>query len=323
MAITYPTPTVINTAVPTPTATDVYSADNVQQAVTQPVTRPDLADPFGLYEQYMKAPEITEAQRNVAETQAAINASQQALRSTTRALENQNQGAMGTTGASVNLIGRQVGRARQLTGDELAGLGENLQAQTAYLNTLQTDAQNRYQIANQERAQLQDLIRATSGKAGIKYSDSYEDALQKADKYERKLQKEAEKKAEEAKASAYKDSLKAQLRAMGSNYKGLSTNELERKLAKKNKRALEEAKQRSEAEWNMKVAQFNKSMSGGGSSTPLKTSYTNTEQNRMIEEALAGGENWDDIKQTFMGLGIPVDEGSNMDDYLKRKFGYN
>lgn len=314
---TYQTPTVVNTAVPTPTVSDVYSAGNLQQAVTQPVTRPDLSDPFGLYDQYMKAPEITQAQKQVAETQAAINASQQALRGTTRALQGQNQGAMGTTGASVNLIGRQVGRARQLTADELAGLGENLQAQTSYLNTLQTDAQNRYQIAQQERAQLQDLIRETNGKANISYGDSYEEALKKASKY-------AEEVAEEAKKDAYKDELKKTLRDLGKSTKGLSTNELERKLKKYNKKALEEAEKMSDLEYRTKLKALNKPYykPDSGGSTNLKTSYTSTEQNRLIEEALAGGENWDDIKQTFIGLGIPVDEGSNMDDYLKRKFDY-
>jgi hypothetical protein len=42
----------------------------------------------------------------------------------------------------------------------------------------------------------------------------------------------------------------------------------------------------------------------------------------MIEQALNAGESWHDIKETFKDAGIPADEDSHMDNYLKRKFGY-
>jgi len=369
-----PTPTVINTQAPT--AADVYSADNITQAVTTPIKSPDLSDPYGLYDYYMGSPEIKEAQKRAQEVQEQINKAQQALRTTTTALENQNIGAMGGTGASMNLIGTQVGRARDLTANELAALSETQQAALANLSTLQADAQNRYQIAQQERAQIQDLIRATGGEAGITYADSYETALQKAAKYETKKQneqlalqypgagikatdtpdvieaklakyetrkqveglssqypkanikatdsletankkisdwmkkeeKKAEEKAEEAKKQAYKQSLKDELRALGKSYKGLSTNELEKKLKKYNKEAIEKAESSGE--------------SGEYNEIKLKSSYTDTEQRRMIDEALAGGEDWNGIYETFRALGIDTGPDSTMDKYLKQKFGY-
>lgn len=315
---TFATPTNVADTIATPTASDVYSADNVAQTLTTPATAVDLSDPYGLYDSFLNSADIQAAKAGVTSTQADIDAVNKALRTTTTALEGQNESAMGTTGASVNLIGKQVGRARDLTSNELAALSETLSAQTANLNTLQTDAQNRYAIAQQERAQLQDLIRSTGGKAGINYTDSYEDALKKASKYEEEQMKEAEKK-------AYKDNLKEQLRAFGSSTKGLSKNELEKKLKKKMKQAGMADAEMKELELALKRKELNKPYykpDNAGGDTTLKNSYTNTEQNRFIEEALAGGEDWNAIKETFIGLGIPVDEGSNMDNYLKRKFGY-
>jgi len=247
----YQQPTLASNLI-TPTASSVYSPENVTQTLTQPAPKPNLSDPFGLYEQYMKSPDILATQQQVSDTQKAINASQQALRGTTRALEGQNIGAMGGTGASVNLIGQQVGRARQLTADELAGLGENLQAQTAYLNTLQSDAQNRYQIAQQERAQLQDLIRQTGGKANITYSDSYETALQKASKYEEKV-----------KEDTYKSDLKKTLQSLGLSLKTkkggtLDTKGMEKKLTEYYKKQDISKKEMEAIEKSIKLKELNK-----------------------------------------------------------------
>jgi len=316
-----PVPSVIDVAAPT--ATDVYSADNINTAVNTPTAAPNLADPYGLYDQFMNTSDIQAAQANVAGTQGQIFEAQQGLRNTTLGIQDQNALAQGTTGASQNLIGRQVGRASDLTANQLAALSETQAVQQANLDTLTTTASNKYQIAQQERSQLQSLITATGGKAGISYSDSYEDALKKATDYEDKLEKEAEKKAEEkaeeAEKKAYKDSVKAQLRAMGSSTKGLSTNELERKLKKKIKASNEYDDMIKDLEVQAKRKALRDSTT---EDTDLKSSYSVTEQNRMIEEALQGGEDWNGIKETFIQLGIPVDEGSNMDDYLKRKFGY-
>lgn len=226
---TYQTPTLASSVV-TPTAETVYSDANIKQATTSPVAKPDLSDPYGLYEYYMNSPEIQAATKSVQDIQNQMYASSQALRTTTRALEGQNEAAMGSTGASINLIGKQVGRARQLTADELSALSENKMAAVSYLDTLTNKATNLYSIAQNERAQLQELIAQTGGEAGISYSDSYETALKKATEY-------TEKKAE-------KDAIKQlYLSTFGSSGKGMSTKEMEKKLKKEAKSTKEYEKQ--------------------------------------------------------------------------------
>lgn len=249
----YATPSVITT----PTAQEVYSPQNVASTLTSPAKAPNLSDPYGLYDYYMNSSDIVSAKSNVQSIQGQINQTNQALRTTTRALEGQNENAMGGTGASINLIGKQVGRARQLTADEMAGLSEQQLAAQSYLSSLQSDATNRYNIAQTERTQLQDLIRQTGGQAGISYADSYETAVQKTQKYVEKEEKKAKEEAEEAEKKAYKKALQQALLEMGSSYKGLSTNELEKKLKKKNKSAIEAAEAQAKLEFDMKIDKHN------------------------------------------------------------------
>ena len=240
--VKYATPSIVQA----PTAATVYSEPNITQAVTAPVTAPNLSDPYGLYDSFMNSAEIKAAKAKVAEGQGLINQSNQALRTTTTALENQNENAMGGTGASVNLIGRQVGRARTLTANELAALGENQNANIAYLSSIKEDAANKYSIAQNERAQLQELIRSTGGKAGISYTDSFESALQKATGYAEDQKKDAEK-------SAFKDAL----RSLGLKTSG-SYKELEKRLRKANKAAVSDAKRNADLQYQTALAQFNK-----------------------------------------------------------------
>lgn len=172
-----------------PEINQVYGADNFISLANNPVPKPDLSDPYGLYNQFMNSQDIVNARNQVAQTRQRIDQTQQALDTTTRALENQNEQAYGGTGASINLIGKQVGRARELTADELNALGRSLQAQQAYLGSLTSNAQNLYNVALRERESLNDLIRATGGQAGITYADSYETALQKANAYEKEKER--------------------------------------------------------------------------------------------------------------------------------------
>lgn len=304
----YKTPTVVPTTAPTVSVTPdtVYSADNVAQTLTNPAAKPDLSDPFGTYSFYMNSPEIQAAKAESQRVAEAINASRQGLRTTTTALQNQNEQAQGGTGASINLIGRQVGKARELTSNELAALSENQMATQAYLDTLTQDASAKYNIAEQQRAQVQDLIRQTGGKAGISYADTYESAVAKADSYIKKQEKDAKK-------EAYKDSLKQQLLALGKNTKGLSTKELEKKLKKYNKNALAEAKKQADAEWSMKVAQFNKSMSSSAGS--------NNELSAVSSALKLNNNDWEATANYLADKGYDVSSGSVIDNELRRRNG--
>jgi hypothetical protein len=318
-----PVPTVVSTEVPAPTAANVYSANNINTAVNTPTAAPNLADPYGLYDQFMNTSDIQAAQANVTGTQAQIYEAQQGLRNTTLGIQDQNALAQGTTGASQNLIGRQVGRASDLTANQLAALSETQAVQQANLDTLTTTASNKYQIAQQERNQLQSLITATGGKAGIKYSDSYEDALNKATDYQ---EKEAEEKAEEAEKKAYKDSLKAQLRALGSSTKGLSRNELERKLKKKMKSSREYDEMIKDLELKTKQKAYSDSFKTTPTTIDLtKDSNIRGTANELIDEAeskgLFGNNAYEYAKiQGRDEFKLDVASGSVFDNQIRARF---
>jgi len=220
-------PTVSSQIYTPPTAAQVYSPVNVASTVSAPVTAPNLSDPYGLYDQFMNSAEIKGAQGEVTGLTNELNT----LRQNTRS---QVQG-IGNLPENLNVLRGFQREASDKGALSEQALGENLNAKIAYLSTLKGEASNRYAIAQEERAQLQDLIRQTGGKANITYGDSYESALQKADKYI------TEKAKEEAK-DAYKKELKQIALQYGINPKGKSTSELEKKIAKYNKSALSEAK---------------------------------------------------------------------------------
>lgn len=267
----FPTPTVINTsAVQAPTAQSVYSADNINQAVTNPVQAPVSAEQQ-LYNQFLATPEIAGAKKQVSDIQAQINAANQAFRNAKTGFEYQNEGAMGTTGASANLIGRQIGRASDLTANQVAALSENLKAQQAYLQGLTSEAQDRYNIAQNERSQIQSLITATKGKANITYTDSYEDALKKAAKYEEKVLKEERKQAE-------KDELKSTAKKLGIKTSGLSRKELEKKINKYYKK--EQAKQDEMDALDLAIKR--KSLTGGGTAGERTGAVLATAQSALL-----------------------------------------
>lgn len=255
---TFPTPTVVNAPSVeklTPNVNQVYSPTNVQQTLTSPTPKPDLSDPFGTYNYYMNSSEIQNAKKALQEDQSQINSVNQALRTTTTALENQNEKAIGGTGASVNLIGRQVGRARDLTSNELQALSEKKMANQAYLDTLMKTGSEMYGIASQERAKTQELIAATGGRAGISYTDTFESAVKKSDKY-------MEKKAKEDKDKSYKETLKMKLMEFGLSTKGskggsINTKAMEKRLANYNKSLLDEAKRSSDLQYAAALEQYN------------------------------------------------------------------
>ena len=304
--VTPPTPTVA--PIPAPTASTVYSAPNIVQAATSPALPVNQA--VEEYNAYMNTPELTAARNSVSELQKAINSERAGLRNTTTGLEYQNDNALGTTGASMNLIGRQVGRANELSSNRQAALGDQFSAATAYLQGLENTRKEQYQVYTQEKQRIQELIAQTGNKAGISPTDTYEVAVEKAYKWQEDEKKKEEKKAEEAKKDAYKESLKKELRAMGKSTKG-SIKDLEKKLKKENKEAYEKTKSRSDKEWDMKVASFNKSMNDtdkkGTKITALLTKAANMS---------SGGEAWAKKNAALYGL-----KESDVTPYLTGNWG--
>lgn len=303
----YKTPTVVTTTTPTVSVTPdtVYSADNVAQTLTNPAAKPDLSDPFGTYSFYMNSPEIQAAKAQAQSVMEAINASRQGLRTTTTALQNQNENAQGGTGASINLIGRQVGRARELTSNELSALSENQMAAQSYLDTLTQDATAKYNIAESQRAQVQDLIRQTGGKAGISYADTYESAVKKADTYMVKQEKEAKK-------EAYKDSLKQTALQLGIKTNGKSTKELEKSLKKYYK---------SEKEYNDKIKSLDlqakkQAIVKAGSATAPGAS---SELSAVAKALKENNNDWGATANYLASKGYDVSSGSVIDNELRRR----
>lgn len=205
--------TPVTTQTPFPTAQSVYSTDNLKSMLS----KVDMSNPYSLYTAFMQSPAIIAAQQASQQTQQDIYGVQQGLRSTTSALQAQNEAAYGTTGASINLIGKQIGRATNLASNQLAALGETLSGQQATLSNLTQTAQAYYGIAQSERAKIEDLMAQTGGDAGIKWSDSYKDALKKAKKWEKKQLKKADK-----------DAMKKELKKLGISTSGLSRRELDK-----------------------------------------------------------------------------------------------
>jgi hypothetical protein len=244
------------TTIPAPTAADVYSSDNIAQAVTQPTAKLDLSDPLGIYDYYMKSPEMTAAQAQYQKDLAALGKTKATAASRQLAIEqNPLEGMQYIVGAQ--------SRAGQLDAAQIAALSDALGVSQSALLAAKETAREKANIALEQRNQLTSLITQYPG-AKITYYDTMDSAAKKIEKYN----KEQEKK-------AYKDELKKQLISLGKSTKGLSTKELEKKLKKYNKEALAEAKSRSDQEWDMKVAQFNKSMSSGGTTPDLGTFQEN------------------------------------------------
>lgn len=281
--VTPPVPTLV--APPAPTAATVYSAPNIVQAATAPVAavNPALED----YNAYMNTPEMIAARDNVSTLQQSINAEKSGLRNTTTGLEYQNDSALGTTGASTNLIGRQVGRASELSTNRQAALGEQYQAALAYQQGLEATAKDKYNIIQAEKSKIQSLIAQTGNQAGIKVTDSFETATEKAFNWEKEQKKAAEKKSKDKTDDERAKELKKLISQMGGSTKTknggtMKLKELESAYEKLSGEKYKKTESRSDQEWAMKVAQYNKSMAGG----------TNTEFYKTANALKSQGKDW-------------------------------
>jgi len=252
------TPQPTTTIPAAPTAADVYSSDNIAQAVTTPTAKLDLSDPLGIYDYYLKGADVTAAQSQYQKDLSALAKTKATAQSRQLAIEqNPLEGMQYIVGAQ--------SRAGQLDAAQISAMSDALGVSQSALLAAKETARDKANIALEQRGQLTSLITQYPG-AKITYYDTIDSAAKKIEKY-----------TEEQEKKAYKDELKKQLISLGKSTKGLSTKELEKKLKKYNKNAIAQAESRAEQEWNMKVAQFNKSMSDGGlSDTEIKTKNENS-----------------------------------------------
>lgn len=182
--------------------------------------------------------------------------------------------------------GFEAKRTREATQQEQVLANELQLAQT---NRLALDAKvaDEYRIYQSERAIRQNaLLQAIqNGAKNVNIGMSLED-ITKASVGAQKKQAEKDKK------DAYKQSLKdLYFQYTGKTAKPMATGDLEKKVSKYSKSSIDEAKSRADQEWGMKVAQFNKSMSGGSGSDDKELAafdkYLET-QKSILEKAASG-----------------------------------
>lgn len=324
--------TVSSPILPTVDPSQVYSADNIQQATTSPVTKPDLSDPLGMYDYYMSSPEIQKAQQGYQTAFGDLTKARQTARARQLAIE---QNPL----ESMSYITGQQSRAGQIDSLVTQALAENVNVAQSALTALKETAANKFQIAQSQRNELTNLIANNPG-AGIAYTDNYEDAIKKAEvyqqqkqvesialqypdakikktdsmevvtkkiaDYERKQEEKAKEDAEEAAKKAYKQSLKDQLIALGSSVKGLSKNELEKKLKKKNKEALDQAQKLADLEYKKVLKGLSDSGDSNDYEKTEKQLYTDVDnwKQKMRDGKANWADAWSSIQRNY---GLSVD----------------
>lgn len=301
----------------TVSTSDVYSADNINSSTSKKSSDP--YDLLNIRSNLYNTLGVTEAQNQYNEQLAKLYNLQNTSDAQQLTIEGQP--------VNMNMIRGEQARALELANYGITAQSRVLEAYASKLSGLKSEAEAQYTIRANEISEKKALMQSVPG-AGIKYSDSYEQAIEKINKYQVEQEAKAKREAEEAEAKAYKKYLKEQLLALGSKVKGLSTNELENKLRKKNKKALEAAEKQAKQEYDMKIEEHNLSMenirstianrgksSGGGFDISDKT-----EVQKMVYEAASSGESWYDIVQTMGAAGADIDF---VDKILKQIYGYS
>lgn len=325
--VTPPTPTIA--PVPLPTAESVYSAANITQAATNPAlpVNPALDE----YNSFLNTPDIIAARNGVSSLQMAINSERAGLRNTTTGLEYQNDNALGTTGASMNLIGRQVGRANQLSSNRQAALGDQFSAATAYLQGLENIRKEQFQVYTQEKQRIQSLIAQTGNQAGISPTDTFEVATEKAFKWQQDQEKKAEKKAKEEQKKADKkaqekadEASKKELKNLISKLGGstktkkggtLDLKGLEKEYERLSGESYKKEQSRSDKEFAMKVESHNKAMTevGGGKDTPEDIFNQGTQGISQYFDSVSGSDgkvspsDWAEAKAQWAKNKLPME----------------
>jgi hypothetical protein len=226
---------------------------------------PDLTDPLAIRQSLESQTGLQDLTAKEQDVSQRLAKARQTSREQQTALENLPQ--------ALNLIRGEQAEARRLSSAEI----QTLVDQQAIAQTARLAAEQRvdtlFNIVNQDRTRTLDLAYEYPG-ADIKLGDTPEQIQTKLKSYQREQEKKEKKEAEEERSRQYKDMLKEQLLGMGSSVRGLSTNELERKLKKKNKAAYERAKKFEDMQMtnknleNMKLQKVIDEYGGGRSFDP-------------------------------------------------------
>lgn len=165
-------------------AADVYSASNLTSALATPYTRPDLSDPYGLRTNIQNQLGIGGVQSNVNALMENLNKFDVSTKKQQSYLGNQQVAMPVITGQQA-----YAGQQSALTRESLTG---ELTAAQSYLQALQSEADQRLQVAQNERSQITSMILQAPG-AKIGYGDTVEQAAKKMQDFTEKTTKEASK----------------------------------------------------------------------------------------------------------------------------------
>lgn len=207
-----------------------YDGQNVLNAVSGTTPSYNYADPYGARTSIEERLGLGEATTAEQEAQAGLLGFQDTTRAQINALRANRDLSTGLE------AGYEAQRTREATAQEKVLANELALAQQKRL-AIESKVGQEYEIFQTERQNRENLLLSAiqAGAKNVNIGMTTEELAQAYTKAVEKSQKDAEKK-------AYKDNLIEQLTSIGKSTKGLSTNELENKLRKYNKSALEEEK---------------------------------------------------------------------------------
>jgi len=213
---------------------DVLSSSNIAQTTSG--ATPAVDDLLGIRAGLMESTGTNAAYATYQQAMAAAQKASQGLSTGLQQLSNRPVSLSKITGTQAQL--------REVASNEIQTLQDaaNLALQTYQAKKGEAEAQ--FGIREAEISQKRTLQAQYPG-AGIKLTDSFDDAVGKISKYQEKVAKDE-----------YKQKLKAIAMELGITKTKISTKELEKKIAKKNKAALEQAKQAADLDLEYKKKQI-------------------------------------------------------------------
>lgn len=276
---------------------DVLSSSNIAQTTSG--ATPAVDDLLGIRAGLMESTGTNAAYATYQKAMAAAQKASQGLSTGLQQLSNRPVSLSKITGTQAQL--------REVASNEIQTLQDaaNLALQTYQAKKGEAEAQ--FGIREGEISQKRTLQAQYPG-AGIKLTDSFDGAIKKISKYQEDVAKKE-----------YKDKLKGIALELGIKTKGLSKGELERKIAKKNKAALEQAKQAADLDLEYKKAQIANLGMKGTSSADIKTANENYIFNEL-SNASRGEDGFVDPSVWKTALSEWQDAGGSTSEFIK-KFG--
>lgn len=273
------------------TPQDVFTTSNINQTATSPTPAPD--DLLGIRSQINTDLGIPGLQTSYQTAYQDLLNAKAAAREQQTALSNLPQ-ALGVIRGEQAIAGEQASNRISALSDAAAVAQSALQA-------AQQEASAQFGIRQGEVEQKRSIILQYPG-AGITFGDSFDTIAKKLDTYQTKV-------AEEEQKTAYKNSLKNIALELGLKTKG-STKELEKRISKANKQALEDAKKANELDLEYKKAQINqlKSKIGGVDEKDIITANENQVMSTLSslpkgKDGMVDPQDWQPLLQSWLDAG--------------------